>query len=108
MTTAVRRHGALLCLEDGLDATELVAVRTLTRRGARQAFFDLERRMMQREGVPAAASPHAMLVATRLERGRVVERVRIPIDPGDDPDAGMREPRRPRPDGPRSASAACS
>jgi hypothetical protein len=87
---------------------ELVALRTLTRHGAREAYHRLQAQMMNRHAIDGAPTAEdAMLVASRVERGRVAEQVRIPFGP-DDPDAGVREPRRPRPPDPRSASAACS
>jgi hypothetical protein len=87
----------MLCIEHGVETTELIALPTFTRRGSREAYHRLQRQMMNRFALDGA--PHhddAMLVAARLERGRIVERVRIPY--GDEgPDAGVREPRRPRP-----------
>jgi hypothetical protein len=105
----VRRHGALLAIEDGRRTVALAAEPTLTKRGSRRAFSAMQRRMIEPAclGVSVPDPSGATLVASRLEAGRVVEEVRIPFpaDP-DDPFPGVREPRRPAPFGGEAAAAA--
>ena len=106
---AVSRHGAALAMLDQ-GACMPVRVRTTwTRRGTHRAYSEMLRRMMAadltRGLVPPDATGGALLVATRVVSGHIVERVEIPCDPGsDDAGAGVREPRRPAPEG-GSASA---
>src|SRR4051794_28772102 len=95
----VHRHGALLALERGAGVREVAARSTLTKRGSRSAYFEFQRRMLSGEplGVCSAEEP-GTLIAARVESGRIVDEVRIPFPAGgDEPDAGVREPRRPRP-----------
>lgn len=103
----VRRHGALLAMEDGTRTVALAAESTLTKRGSRQAFYEMQRRMIEpgRFGVSVPEPSDVTLVASRLEAGRVVEQVRIPFPEGpEDPNAGVREPRRPSPFGGQTAA----
>ena len=97
----VWRNGAVLAIDHG-DAIEPLEVEsTLTRRGARRAFDAFRRRLLV-HGTPGATGeypPGAALYAVRIERGRMAEAASLPfppVEPGE-PDAGVREPRRPTP-----------
>jgi hypothetical protein len=72
---------------------------TLTRRGSKRVFADLERRLIGGDAVPEPAryGVGVTLIATRVESGRVVRQLRVPLGEDDEPNAGIREPRRPSP-----------
>jgi hypothetical protein len=75
-----------------------------TKRAARAAYLELHDWLPVDPG-RVDARPGDEVVASRIERNRVVEewRIRIPGEPG--PDAGVREPRRRRPPGGAAAAA---
>jgi hypothetical protein len=96
--TVVRRHGALLAVEDEAGMTEIAARSTLTKRGARDAYSYFKRYAPSASDAAPAGSGSPCVVVSRVESGRIVQQERIPFPAGgDDPDAGVREPRRPRP-----------
>jgi hypothetical protein len=106
---AVSRHGAALAMLDQGVCMPVQVRTTWTRHGTHRAYSEMVRRMMgadlARGVLPPDATDGALLVATRVEGGRIVERVEIPCEPSsDDAGAGVREPRRPAPEG-GSASA---
>jgi hypothetical protein len=85
-------------MEVGGAVMPLEVQRTLTKRGSRDAFATMQRTLISPADLRVPISDGTLLVATRVESGRVVERVAIPYPPDDeDPDAGVREPRRPKP-----------
>jgi hypothetical protein len=96
-----RRHGAFLVVEADGTLVPLEAHPTRTRFGSRLAFAGLERRLVSGDAVPEPAryGVSVVLIATRVEFGRVVRRIRVPLAEDDDPTAGVREPRRPSPQG---------
>jgi hypothetical protein len=96
-----RRHGAFLAVETDGTLVPLEAHPTLTRFGSQRVFADLERRLVSGDAVPEPAryGPGVVVIATRVESGRVVRRIRVPLGEDDDPNAGVREPRRPSPQG---------
>ena len=97
LLTLVPRHGAAVVMVSGEEIGALFVERTLTKRGARKAYDGLQRRMFTM-GTVDEYPPGTTLLAARFERGRVVERLRVPLPGGgDEPDAGVREPRRPHP-----------
>jgi hypothetical protein len=87
-----RRHGVLVWRGDHVVWTR----GTRTRRGASRRYLDVFDWLPVHPG-RAQAAPGNELVVVRVARRRVVEerRVRVPGEPP--PDAGVREPRRPRP-----------
>src|SRR4051794_27304537 len=97
----VRRHGAFMAMETDGALMPLEARPTLTRRGVERAFADLERRLVSGDAVlePARYGLGVVLIAAQVESGRVVRRLRVPLGEDDDPNAGVREPRRPSPQG---------
>jgi hypothetical protein len=96
-----RRHGAFLAVEADGALVPLEAHRTLTRLGSERVFADLERRLVSGDAVraPAEYGRSVVLIATRVQSGRVVRRIRVPLGEDDGPNAGVREPRRPSPPG---------
>jgi hypothetical protein len=96
-----RRHGAFLAVEADGALVPLEVHPTLTRFGSERVFADLERRLVSGDAVPEPAryGLSVALIATRVQSGRVVRRIRVPLGEDDDPSAGVREPRRPSPQG---------
>jgi hypothetical protein len=97
----VRRHGAFMEVETDGALVPLEAHPTLTRRGSERAFADMERRLVSGDAVPEPVryGLGVVVIATRVESGRVVRRIRVPLGEDDGPNAGVREPRRPSPQG---------
>jgi hypothetical protein len=104
-----RRHGAFLAVETDGALVPLEAHPTLTRFGSERVFADLERRLVSGDAVPEPSryGVGVILIATRVESGRVVRRIRVPLGEDDDPTAGVREPRRPPPRGSPAEARAC-
>jgi hypothetical protein len=96
-----RRHGAFLAVETDGALVPLEAHPTRTRFGSERVFADLERRLVSGDAVPEPSryGVGVILIATRVESGRVVRRIRVPLGEDDDPTAGVREPRRSPPQG---------
>ena len=97
----VRRHGAILAVdtEDGSPIV-LLERRAWTKRGARRAFASCVERIERVDREPIALSLRAdgapsTFTAALGVAGRVVACRRS--SPGEGPDIGVREPRRPRP-----------
>jgi hypothetical protein len=95
------RHGAFLAVEADGALVPLEAHRTLTRVGSELVFAELERRLVSGEAVPEPAryGRSVVVIATRVQSGHVVRRIRVSLGEDDDPSAGVREPRRPSPQG---------
>ena len=93
-----RVNGVLIESEAG---ETLAYAPAITRRGARETWEMLMWAHQQDAALPAGAA-----VMYRVEHRRIVERTPLSpkSDPPDDADAGVREPRRPRP--PRGGAAA--
>jgi hypothetical protein len=98
---AVRRHGAFTAVETGDEILTLQAYPTLTRRGSKTMFAGLEQRLVSDDAWPELAGYGwgDVLIAARVESGRIVREIRVPLGGDDDPHAGIREPRRPHPQG---------
>ena len=96
----VGRNGAAVLMLTEEEIGPLAVERSRTRRGARDAFERLQRRLIEPSGFGVAGEypPGTILLVARVERGKVVDRIRVPPPSGgDEPDAGVREPRRPYP-----------
>ena len=93
------RNGAAVLMVSDEGSGPLAVERRRTRRGARDAFERLQRRLIEGYGAAAEYPPDAVFMLARVERGKVVDRIRVPLPGGggDEPDAGVREPRRPHP-----------
>jgi hypothetical protein len=98
---AVRRHGAFTAVETGGEIWTLQAYPTLTRRGSKITFAGLEQRLVSDDAWPELAGYGwgDVLIAARVESGRIVREIRVPLGGDDDPHTGVREPRRPHPQG---------
>ena len=99
MRNLIGRNGAAVLMLTPEEMGPLAVERRRTRRGAREAFERLQRRLIEGYGAAAEYPPDAVFMLARVERGKVVDRIRVPLpgDGGDEPDAGVREPRRPYP-----------
>jgi hypothetical protein len=95
------RHGVLVLYDEGC----LWQDTTFTRRGARRRYRDvLDWLVVHPDSAHARPGDEVELI--RVERERVAQRMLIRI-PGDaSPDAGVREPRRPRPSAGGAAAVA--
>ena len=97
----VRRCGAVLAVADGTDARTIGERRAWTRLGARRAYRELQRRVVDYRTTDVLtrrdADTDRSLIAARVEGGMIVEQFAVPMpDVGGEPD-GVREPRRPLP-----------
>ena len=72
----------------------LASASTVTKRGSRRVFCEMQRQMISPDSfhVSLQEPAHATLVASRLEAGQVVEQVRVPFSRG----LGRRRPRSSR------------
>src|SRR3954449_10161879 len=97
MSQVVRHHGVVLKLEDERGTAGIWARPTRTKRGCRKAYREALDDAL-RSPADAVDGPPTTLIVARIESGWVVEQARVPSRSGGDaPDAGVREPRRPRP-----------
>jgi hypothetical protein len=95
------RHGVLVLDRD--DCLWFDVART--RRGARKRYLDVLD-WLPLDPQRAHAPPGAEVELIRVERERVAQRLLIHVGGDAPPDAGMREPRRPRPSAGGAAAVA--